>query len=420
MKKIRIKRIGDFISKHRYDILVFFLIFMSNEGFLFGVGNNDIVIKSKFFITIIICALMFLLKRKNFKKNIVFLFIILSSIVIVSDCINKCIDIWTLWRVILLFFSMIIVSEVSIENFMESFINVIVCICFLSLITYFINIFFPSIISKLPITSNYINTKFYNFFGINYIPLIYNSHYGIRNYSLFREPGVFACYIGIALLMVLLGNDKGYKTQFRKVIILSISMITTFSTSGILTFILILLTYALKGNKDKNITRLIILLFTFLAIFTLIGKFDLVFDKLFNTTSQFADSKNDRYNGIAVAFDLILRNPILGIGITNFDIESKLVVLFIGDKIISTNNYTITLLKIFAQSGIVYFLTYILGLFKFLKKICQKNLITFLSLFIIILIFSNEDFCLNILVHLFVFYGFSKMSFYKEKLYENG
>lgn len=405
---IKIKTLSSILKKYECEVLIFMLIFFSNEGFIFGVGKNELLIKSKFFINIflfIIIFLRFLKNKKGIPKKAFFYFVIMTIIICLSNVINNCFDIWTFWRIFLMLFSLILVSEYSLKKFLNSYINVISILSIIALISYFAFLFFPAFIKSFPIDSNYIGYNFYSFFGLNYIPVSFNSHYGIRNYSIFREPGVFACYLGIALLFLLLGDNIEQENKIKKIIIFSLAMITTLSTAGILSFVLLIFIFLLKKNKNKNISRLIILLLGVILFYALSGQFDLVFDKLFNTQSEFADSKNDRFNGIYVAFELISRNPILGVGITNFDISSKLLTLYIGDSIIATDHYTISLLKIFAQTGIVCFVIYLFGLYNTLKQNCNQKIITILSFFVLIIIFSNEDFTLNILLPLLVFYG---------------
>ena len=411
----KISNLTEKLKRYKYYLLFFLLIFVSNEGFLFGVGNNEKLIKGKFFITIILAGIyfvFFIIRKKRLGKNALLIGMFLSLIVICSDFINKCIDIWTIWRVFLLLFSILIVSSIPFDDFKKYYINIMVFLSITSLITYSTNLVFPNLVRRLPITSNFIGTKFYDFLGINYIPLSYNSHYGIRNYGIFREPGVFSCYLGIGIILILFGDNIETRAQIKKLIALTIAMITTFSTSGILILVCIYLSYFFKKQKNKKIVVLLTIFIGVLFIIGCFGHFDLVFDKLFNRQSQFSDSRNDRFNGIYVAFDLIKRNPLLGIGITKFDIESKLVKLNIGGRIIATNNYTITLLKIFAQNGIFYFLVYMAGLYNMTKKITDNKIISIVSFVLLILIFSNEDFTLNILIHLLVFYG---INYYKKK-----
>lgn len=106
----------------------------------------------------------------------------------------------------------------------------------------------------------------------------------LRNSSIFREPGVFMVYLGLSLIVELI-----YLPRVRKkynvihIIILLVALLSTFSTGGIVTGVLILLLVILSQRKiNLSVFIFSILLaigisffmndeYIFLSIF---GKFD--------------------------------------------------------------------------------------------------------------------------------------------------
>lgn len=72
----------------------------------------------------------------------------------------------------------------------------------------------------------------------------------LRNSSIFREPGVFMVYLGLSLIVELI-----YLPRVRKkynvihIIILLVALLSTFSTGGIVTGVLILLLVILSQRK---------------------------------------------------------------------------------------------------------------------------------------------------------------------------
>lgn len=397
------------LSINKTDIIVFILIFFSSQSFFFGtnISSGFRLIKDIIYLCLLLYLVFYSFKNKKKYNGKIFLIIILLSFLQLLTMIINLDDNINYFRNIFLFvLSYIIISLFSFEKFSHSFVKVMSFLGLSSLFTYFITIVYPSIINYLPVIYNKY-AAYGNFFYMNIIRLNQSeSWYVRRNWGIFREPGVFALYCLIALIIVLFYN-KNEKLDVKKIIILSISIISTFSTAGFITLALLFIIYILFSSiniKKKFIALIVILPFLILTINSPILKKTL-FDKIEYRNGSFVS----RTSSILINLKGFSQNPLVGIG------EEKIsnlfrgdVIEFLGNKITMDENNTNTLLKILSKYGIICFSIVLLGLFKYFLKLTKSKINAILLLILFIIATSNEDISYSTLFFVFMLYGYKK------------
>jgi len=232
---------------------------------------------------------------------------------------------------------------------------------------------------QIPIISNSVGYKFYNFglaFGFIWPEPIH------RNWGIFREPGVYQFFVLIAVYL------NNYISKWNKPwilwmnnLILSITMLTTFATGGVIELLLfvIILIIDKQYYKNKIVRRVlctaiicifILVLYSwaeqntlFITIRTMILK---IFDASPNT------SGGARYDSIAVDTKIFFMNP------------------FFGEKIATTlyavqDNTTSTMI-LFAIFGVLGGLFHVAG---WIALVWEKNRKIWINLALLLVLFMS-------------------------------
>ena len=264
-----------------------------------------------------------------------------------------------------------------------------------------------------------INTANYRFYNIGLSFVLFNENYRnyYRNYSIFREPGLYGCILVLALIIILFSRID-IKSKRKKVIILLLAMLSTLSTAVYFCLILVFASYILSKKTNVNtifIVSISVLLFSY--ILTQDTIFNMVFGKLFSNNGSLVS----RFSSFVINFKIFLSHPLLGVGWENIiplyqkvGISTYGKILSVGTNFDNTN----TFLKLLAVHGIPFFIIYFRGFVKTFKSIISNKMIMILSIIILFLSFSNEDITFNCLLYIIVFYQFGNK--YREEInYEN-
>ncbi len=140
----------------------------------------------------------------------------------------------------------------------------------------------------------------------------------IRNWGLYHEPGAFAVFLIIAI-----GINTIIQQSFvnKKNIIMSVILLTTFSTAGYLALFLIILNTVLISKINISLKVLTVLLFIIISIISYI-QLDFMHEKIMNQYENEIDDdtifeKEDggRIWRVRAAINLLSTSPIIGRGI---------------------------------------------------------------------------------------------------------
>ena len=357
-------------------VLYLTILILLNSGYALATvySFNLIYFKILTVLLLLIPAINNIMKKKlNLNFVLVFLFIfgiILTMVASGFDNVNGYIG-----YIITLFLSIEIMLLYNFDSIKKYFIKLMVFISIISLIGYSaVNIFSIS----LPTITNINGTQYGN--GLLYFSLKGNE---IRNCGLFWEPGVFASFLTLAILFILLDEGNEYKKS--SLYLFYITLLTVNSSAGLILMLLTLLILLLKNkiNKNKVTMRDAIKFIIFCCAILLILNLDKIIINYFydNKFIMKLLSNNilnsSRYTALQINWQLFLDSPIWGVGISQYGILTS--------NYISTDMSTsVSLLSIFGITGIIYTLMIIRGAFRIKNVNYYIKVIVSLILLIIV------------------------------------
>lgn len=257
------------------------------------------------------------------------------------------------------------------------YLKILMFVSVISLIGYYL-INNTSLLSFLPIVSNINDVQYrvgYAFFSILTVPE--------RNCGIFWEPGLFSTFLILAILIETIFKDG--KTNWIKVIIFSICIMTTKSAAGY--GLLIFAIIAIILNKVSKYSTLSCFFSTVVIIIWTIVMLN--YPYIINNTALSNNTVIARFNSedasanmrtYAVKHNIerFLEAPVLGKGIKDV-VQTSTVY-----EDTSTSTYMLAQFGVF---GILYTLYWIIGI----MKIKDKNLLTKVSIIIIALLILNKE-----------------------------
>ncbi len=373
----------------------FYIIFLS--GAVMYINNND-----PFLILSLVLSLFFLLKIGKLEKNFVLFFCLLGLLIILTCIFNTdTLKFATYFGFLIrLIYSMSFVLLFSFEDFMNSYLKVMAFLASSSLVFYFVGLFSFDSLNNLNLN---IITDYSSYYGNAYLYVYRYPYYRtslLRNTSIFWEPGAYQAFLNLAIIFEL----KRKKPNSFRMAIFIVSLITTFSTTGYITFLLITLkSFFEKSNNSKK--TFLILLITLIFILTIFS--EVIINKLSTDNLSFSRRILDAKIDLKIFFE----NPLLGVGYNNYStsfIDNLKYSIFSGTS--SSNSITHAL----AVFGLVF--TFLIS-YLYIRFILffENNIFHRLFLFIILIsIFSTENFMLSPLWMALAFYGL-KSADYKDQ-----
>lgn len=382
-------------------ILVFLIIWISDESYLFSTSGIDalITVKWAFFAIIPFVVYVFSRKRHVIKDikalAIPIIFLLLSALFNINS-IGWGIMILTLQLVT----AFIISKKIDFPRISFAFSDVMIIICVYSLLIYL----FAFLLEILPTTS-IVNIEGREM-TMSYGSVFYSDYVLIRASAIFREPGVFMIFINLAFLLDTFFNYN--KIKYSRLIICFLAILSSFSTGGIICFALILIAGFLNNREWKS--AILISVLVTIGVFVIVNSEDIFlmfFKKLSDTDSGSASA---RLSSIAIPINVwtdSIKNFFFGCGIRNFEAEyiragRELYHTTIDPQGLSTN----TIFNAFAIFGCGFGLFIIGGFYCFTHRVLVAGrLILFLLFLVFCLLFSNENmiYCTTLMV--FIMYG---------------
>lgn len=403
-------------NKVNYFIYIFvaMLIVISDDTLFFGTNKNTLYITIKYFFISFIFVMFFLksiIMEKKYKSSSFFICIIMIFIMILSAVWNNDVRFGIIYKCMLLIVGFGISQTFSLYAYAFYFNKTMYVLSIWSLLGFCINLIFPHLTFQfIPIIYNSINRAYYNFF-LTTIPCHYPN---VRNWSIFREPGIYQMFLVLALLLEF-GVLK--KSRLKYIVIYIITILSTKSTTGYLALFLILILYGYTSfkKKKKNTYKYFVGCIVIIFIITVIGCssislkiFEEVFGKL-NNMKRYTTIA--RVGSITENIKIFYQNIILGVGLTS--ISEQFPILCLKNYGHLTRDNTNTILIQFATHGLIYGFFYCLGIIKFCKY-CTKSYIElwiFIGVFLIIL--SGENLSFSLFTYILIFYGFKYSKNYK-------
>ncbi len=316
------------LKKENIQFLIVMLFIYSNFSLCFLQFKDSISI-SLTIITLLIYMIM-CKKKITINKRGMFIFLLVVFLILISCFINNTASLLDMNVIVKWSIAFLMISIFSIEDFAESYIKSLIVIC--SIVLFLVLIIYPNIFEHFP----YIKTD--KWIGNAQEQGIHNILVGVvsvnakykRNWGIFYEPGMFAFFINIATYFMLFVS-KNIKIKY--IIIFTIALLTTTSTNGYISMILIYIAYFLKKKdtkykKEKKKNRKIIWIIFLILIVAIVffinntERWYFLVNKLleFNSSTS-SGSGYERINAVKNEFYAFLQNPITGLsnmGVSKF------------------------------------------------------------------------------------------------------
>jgi hypothetical protein len=300
-------------------ILVFLLI--ANSGLPFFTNKPYILVLSMFFTMLFIHSFK-VFTNKHFLITIVFL-----SILIVGQTISvKLFDSYTTVTLFVRWIYPFVVLAAVRQKFPQLFINVMYFLTIVSFILFIPSFIFPEYNTLLFSLSKYFEQESWsNFYSYNSNILIYTLPSdsfieGItvlkRNSGPFWEPGGFASYLILALLISVTTGNKIFN---KKNVIFLIAIISTYSTPALIALSFLLLGYGIYIVRNKFVHifwPLIIILVSYQAF----SKLNFASERILRSITYYEEresakyEKRDRMVSAIVDIGTFANYPIFGTG----------------------------------------------------------------------------------------------------------
>lgn len=398
-------------SKTPYVIVLVTILF-SDDTLFFGTPGNDIFIIIKYVILFglylwLLTSYHYTFSHESIPKLVC---LIMCGCVLLSGIINSDLRLGVFYKCFILMLCLLIASKLKYEEYSKAFTDIIAFIAAISVFFMCVATISFSILSLAPTFTNIADQPFYNFF----VFLVPTDVEHLRNYGLFREPGVFQMY----LIMALIFNTYNSKCfNIRYFIILSIALIFTYSTTGFIAYGVYLIVFYLLRKKirisNKNLRKLILLLIagiSFLLLKTdLLSSEGMIFDKFENTNRSTTVARLASYTS---SYDLWCESPVWGNGLTKTEDKFKeITYAFYGQESTNTN----TLMSELATYGTLFFILICSGLILFVKKIGVTFLDKSLLFLIFIILSTGEKLTFSPFFYIICFYGWTIQP-YKHKI----
>lgn len=396
-----------YISNNWILILTFLLIYTSDDTIMFGMFGNIIFYYAKliiWFLVVIIFAI-----RGTFIKQKLIKSLIMALMFYTLNALISGFSIGFIYNIAIFLIALVYVSNVPIEKFKEYFTNIVCFFAIGSSIVYVLNIIFPQLFSGFPTLYNAANLPY----KIVYISIIFES-LTLRNFGIFREPGMYMIYLNIALFLEWF-SDKPSKF---KIISYVFALLTTVSTAGLLIGSMIFISGSLiQRNK-----------FVFIMLLPLIGlgyyfltqEDSIYYTLLLGKLEEGNGTTIARVSSITVPLQIFFEHP-LGTGPALFNelfpLYTQRMFGLALDADLSTNTFT----KNLAVYGPFLFMLYLVYLLRFIKSCYSKRLTRFIFFLILLLGMSNEDIRSSILYFLMLAYGanYSFNNFFQSNIIRN-
>lgn len=297
----------------------------------------------------------------------------------------------------------IVADRLKFADFVKSFTNVVILYTLYSLTIYLLVLI--GLLSSYVIENvggSIVNTSCGCIF--------FFKEFFIRNSCIFREPGMFMIFLNMSFLLDVVFSNK---ISYVRIVIYTLGVLSTFSTGGIIAFVLIYFIFFLKSKGGLN--KVFIGGIACIAIYYLLDSdefIDLVFGKLSEGTEN--DSTLNRWATTIVPIQIALDNPLYGCGFENYrDLFIKMSFQTIGIRI-EEAGATNTITSSSAIWGIWIGIFWVLALWKFSKKIAFSWFSKILIFIVLVILFSNELRFFSAISYILAFYGLGNAKLIKK------
>lgn len=391
-------------------LLIFFLMFFSNDTYLFGSNKNTLFVSFPRYILLLFCLFEFVnfIRQKsihNHRKQLVMYCIMLVTFIVIS-LINKELINRTINKMLFMSGGLLVCILLSFKDYSKAFRNSILLISISSTVLWILSYLIPDLVLQLPQMENTAGAKFATiiFSGLD-ISTIHSPM--IRAYGIFWEPGVFQMFINLAILFELFVENRPRRLYL---IVYCIALLSTFSTTGYIAFLWIVLIYILFGGKNTTISKanrwFIILPILSIILLQIITRTS-IGQKVFGKANNIKEGTTMvRFASIFASISIAMAHPLTGVGMENVGTQMYIITkasdLYFG----WTSQNTNTFLYQFVAHGCIFGVLFLIGSSLF-GRVFHKGVLFTFSVFILLIIFYiGENYLVSMVPYIFIFYGF--------------
>lgn len=394
-------------SKHINIFVTFFVliqIHLSADAAPKGLrwSKEFVVFSSFLFIAVIFLYYIFYKKYSINKKSLIFTICIIC-ISLLSVIVNQDFtpDNFIFLSIVLSGF--FVCNIFDRDDYIEGYLNAIAIYSIYSLVSTYLLLPFimRGFFAFFPTKINILGTPFVDMglsFAVKWNGLM-------RNQGIFREPGVFQFFVLVAIAIEMF-YVKYRPINKKYILVFIITLISTFSTAGILCFIPMLYLFFVRNIKKNRLT--IVLIITIVAFFIYISidansSFVLSLNRSFNKI-RYIKNNNSSVVRVESIFNLLkmsMNSPIIGSSFTNG-------FKYIIDNYIkyNTSDITGTMISFIMALGFPMGLFINYNFYKFciiLNNNMSISLILFLSLFISL---NSQNLVYSSILWTFIFFPY--------------
>lgn len=406
-----IKKLLPLFNKRETDnrvpiVICFVLVVLSFFTSNYPITSVSLIALIAFFLLSLSCYVYYVFPARKYKnyyyfryllKSSGFLFLFFFSIcaVLTFFVTKSYVAVFGILKFLLVLWAAFLFTEVfSLRTFVRYFKNTFFVICLLSLFFSAIILLFNTNFSPIITDGSYYN-YFYVFFAIAGTDILGS------NCGIFWEPGIFASFCCIALIIQILFDNSNWKKQLSYYVVFVISLISTGSLAGyILSIILIpLFMNKFKNKACKAISHIVLMVFI-MALLLFVPFFDIVSD-LFPVFLEKGQSLTTRLFALEVDLKIYASSPIFGVG-DNYQSMFQSISMSEYPGLLDTSLNTFGYyLGFFGIGGILFILSFLSSII-LLKK--APKMVRIVLLIFGILVFSKEPHTLSLLSMILFFY----------------
>ncbi len=389
-------------------LLIFLFIYISDDTLLFGTNANEAYTSFKYLFVMgaaVLLTIVNILKGRRIPVRAFSTLLLMIFLIFITMIVNEDVRLGYFYKICLLLYGLAITQIMELKEFAIIFNKIITILAVASLVGYVIMIISPSILRLFPTILNTSNYKFYNAF-IVLEPSFYSTT--LRNYGIFREPGIYQMFLIMALLFQMFVVKKDSLMRY---LIYIAAILTTLSTTGYIALGVVFLMFLVNSgglSRGKKYVLIIIFVVAFLLLFLFTDIFsfkmgsgysDSIFNKLVNPEDS--SSGVARFASVTENIRIAFESHIFGVGLTTLSEKFPLYALAEYGRI--TTHNTNTLLIQFATHGFLYGSVWLWSYWHFAKRLNAK-----LSIFvfaIIVILYMGENLTFSGFSSLFLMYG---------------
>lgn len=399
------------LSKSSYDVAIVFTLLFLSVSF---VVTNDLI-SNVATIGLWICVLfaIILIGGLHINSNLMIATISLLVLMLFTTLIQGEKLVVFIKIAFSIFVISLFVATTSFERFSIAYVKVIKFLCIASLVGYGLHLIIPSVFDKF-IVQNAAGNYYSNY--VIYVQSTSAALNAFRNFGFAWEPGAFSTFVCLAMLLDVLFVSKTVK--LRTVILYVLTVITTFSTTGIIAIFCLCLFLAVtnktvsKGSKKAIILALMLLILLIIAMSSVM--FDLstnsTFGKIINflnadDRSSNQESASIRYFSITKVFSAFLHSPLYGWGYDGL-IEQTLE--------FTRGMNTCTFIDWFAVYGVAFGFIMLIGIVRFTRLMSGNKLYRFIIVVFLFGITMTENYVHCPMIYILVLYGYLTNNTYEK------